>query len=186
MIHPKANELFEFIDNRLDKVRAEEVMKHLEGCPLCRRKVELERSTRIVVHDEPLVNVRRGFSASVMVRLVTPTRDPLALRILGKVGGFVAMLVVLAVIGFAIFKASGVTEKPDTTPSAVPQVVAPLSTLYENGIEAIDHQTLTIAQTIENAGDARFWRTVMITVLTIGILSAADKLFGKRFVRLKQ
>ena len=48
-----------------------------------------------------------------MVNVAAPARDPLVLRLLSKLGSFVAMIVVLAVIGLAIFKVSGTSEQPD-------------------------------------------------------------------------
>lgn len=185
MNHPTTQELFEFIDNRLNEGRAATITIHLAECALCRRRAELERATRLMVRSEPLVKARAGFSASVMVNLVMPRQDSLVLRVLNKMGSLVAMIVVLVVIGIAISNVSSVTDQSDTTSTSITQLVAPLSAMYTKGTETFVNRSTTIAQAIENAGDVRFWKTVLIVALSIGVLAAADKVFGKRFLNLK-
>jgi uncharacterized membrane protein len=116
---------------------------------------------------------------------MTPARDPLVLRLLSKLGSFAAMIVVLAVIGFAIAQVSNVTEQSEKKSSSITQIVAPLSEMYAKGMQIFVYRTSTITQAIENAGDVQFWKTVFIVVLTIGVLAAADRLFSRRFIKLR-
>ena len=185
MNHPTTAELFEFIDNRLGKERSVQVESHLAECANCRRRIEFERSTRRIVQSEPLFRAPERLAALVMVNVAAPTRDPLLLRLLSKLGSFVAMIAVLAVIGLAIAKVSGGNDQPDKTSSYITQVAAPLSEAYTKGLQIFVHQTSTISQSIENTGDAQFWKTVFIVLLSIGVLVAADKLFGRRFIKLR-
>jgi len=185
MNHPAATELFEFIDSRLAKERAREVAVHVAECTHCRRRIEFERSTRRVVQSEPLVRASERLAALVMINVAPQTRDPLALRLLGKLGSVVAMIVVLAVIGFAIAQISSVTDQSAPTSSSITKVVAPISDAYAKGIQTFIDHTSTITQAIENAGDAQFWKTICIVVLSVAVLAAADRAFGKRFIKLR-
>lgn len=185
MNHPATTELFEFIDSRLAKERAREVAVHLTECAPCRRRVEFESSTRRIVQSEPLAKAPERLTASVMLNVAPRTRDPLALRLLGKLGSVAAMIVVLGVIGFAIAQISNVTDQSATTSSPISQIVAPISDAYAKGIQRFVDHTSTITQAIENAGDAQFWKTVFIVVLSVAVLAAADRAFGKRFIKLR-
>jgi hypothetical protein len=185
MNHPSPTELLEFIDDRLGKERAGEITAHLAGCALCRRKVELERSTRKIVRSEPLVKAPAGLSISIMVNLVTSPGDSWVLQLLGKLGSFMAMIVVLAVVGFAIVQVSSVNGESDKTSSSITQIVAPLSLLYAKGAQTFTLQMSKFTQAIETKSAARMWQTVFILILTIGVLAAADKVFGKRFMKLR-
>ncbi len=185
MNHPTTPELFEFIDNRLNKEHAGQVASHLAECTYCRRRAELERSTHRIVQSEPLFKAPERLAALVMVNVTAPARDPLALRLLSKLGSFVAMIVVLAVVGLGIVKVSDTNNQPDKASSSITQVVAPLADVYTKGMQTFVNRTSTITQAIENAGDVQFWKTVFIVVLTIGVLAAADRLFGRRFIKLR-
>ncbi len=185
MIHPSTPELFEFIDNRLSKVETDKITAHLVVCAPCRQRAELERSMRQIVRHEPLLKAPAGLAALVMVNVAAPSRDPLVLRLLGKLGSFVAMLVVLAVIGFAIVQVSSVNNQSDKTSSSITQIIAPLSEMYAKGMQTFVHRTLTITEAIETTGDIQFWKTVFIVALTIGVLAVADRVFGRRFVKLR-
>jgi len=184
MSHPTRSELFEFIDGRLEKKRAEEITLHLSECAQCRREAELERSTKAVVQSAPLDKVREGFSASVMVNLAAPAGDPFILKLLGKLGSVVAMIVVLAVIGLAVVHESDTTDQPERTPSAITQFVTPISDLYAMGLDRFAARTATISRAIENAGSPQFWQVLFFIGLTAGVLIVADRIFGKRFLRL--
>jgi anti-sigma factor RsiW len=185
MNHLMTSELFEFVDNRLGKERAGQVASHLAECAHCRRRAELERSTRHIVQSEPLFKAPERLAALVMVNVAAPERDPLVLRLLSKLGSFVAMIVVLAVVGLAIVKVSGANEQPDKTSSSIIQVVAPFSEAYAKGMESFIDRTTTITQAMETKAGAQFWKTVFIVLLTIGVLVAADRVFGKRFIKLR-
>ena len=185
MNHPTTSELFEFIDNRLGKERAGQVTSHLAECAPCRRQAELERSTHHIVQSEPLFKAPERLAALVMISVAAPMRDPLVLRLLSKLGSLVAMIVVLAVVGLGIVKVSGTNDQPDKTSSSITQVVAPLSEVYTKAMQTFVNRTSTISQSIENAGDVQFWKTVFIIALTIGVLVAADRVFGKRFIKLR-
>jgi len=185
MTHPTTPELFEFIDNRLGEERTGKVASHLAECSYCRRRAELERSTHRIVQSEPLFKAPERLAALVMVNVDAPARDPLLLRLLGKLGSFVAMIVVLAVIGLAISKVSGLNEQSNNNSPSLTNVVAPLSEIYEKGIQTFVNGTSTISQSIENAGGVQFWKTVFIIVLSIGVLAGADRVFGKRFMKLR-
>jgi len=185
MIHPTSPELFEFIDSRLGKEENAKIAAHLAVCAPCRRKVELERSMGRIVKDEPLVKAQAGLAALVMVNVTTPSRDSLVLRFLSKLGSLVAMLIVLAVIGFAISQVSGTNDRSDKTSPSITQIVAPASEMYEKGLEAFVQRTSAITQALETAGDVQFWKTVFIIALTIGVLAAADRVVGRRFIKLR-
>ena len=185
MNHPTTPELFEFIDNRLGKERAGQVASHLAECVLCRRRTELERSTRHIMQSEPLFKAPERLAALVMVNVAAPPRDPLVLRLLSKLGSFMAMIVVLAIVGLAIVKVPGAIDQPDKTSSSITHVVAPLSEVYAKGMQTFIDRTSTITQAIETTGDVQFWKTVFIIALTIGVLVAADRVFGKRFIKLR-
>ncbi len=185
MNHPTTTELFEFIDNRLGKERAGKVASHLAECAYCRRRAELERSTHRIVQSEPLFKASEHLAALVMVNVAAPARDPLALRLLSKLGSFVAMIVVLAVIGLAISKVSSVNEQADNSSPSLTYVTTPLSEIYRKGIQTFMNGTSTISQSIENAGGVQFWKTVFMAVLSIGALAGADRVFGKRFMKLR-
>ncbi len=185
MNHPTTPELFEFIDNRLDEERADKVASHLAGCAYCRRRAELERSTHRIVQSEPLFKASEHLAALVMVNVAAPARDPLLIRFLGKLGSFVAMIVVLAVIGLAISKVSSMNDQSENSSPSSAHVVAPLSEVYEKGIQSFMNGTITITHSIESAGDAQFWKTIFFVTLSIGVLAGADKVFGKRFMKLR-
>ena len=42
-----------------------------------------------------------------------------------------------------------------------------------------------MTQAIENARRAQLWKTVFIIALSIGVLAAADRVFGRRFMKLR-
>lgn len=185
MNHPTTTELFELIDNRLGKERAARIMTHLAECPRCRGWAELERLTRRTVQSEPLVKAPDRLAALVMVNVASPGRDPLLLRLLGKLGSFVAMLVVLAVIGLAIFKVSGASEQPDNSAPSIAHVVAPVSAVYEKGIQAFANGTSAMIQSFEKESSAQLLKTVFIIALSIGVLAAADRMFGRKFMKAR-
>ena len=185
MNHLTTSELFEFIDNRLGKERAGQVASHLAECVLCRRRAELEHSTHQIVQSEPLFKAPERLAALVMISVAAPMRDPLVLRLLSKLGSLVAMIVVLAIVGLAIVKVPGANDQPDKTSSSITQVVAPLSEVYAKGMQTFVDRTSAITQAIETTGDVQFWKTVFIIALTIGVLVAADRVFGKRFIKLR-
>jgi hypothetical protein len=185
MSHPETPELFEFIDSRLDKERAGEVEAHLAVCALCRRRAELERSMRHIVRYEPLAKAPAGLSALIMVDLAAPMRDSLVLRLLSKLGSFVAMIVVLAVVGIIIVQFSNENEDSGRTSSSITQIVVPLSDMYTKGVQTFVYRTSAITQAIETKADVQFWKTVFVVLLTIGVLAGADRMFGKRFMKVR-
>ncbi|GEM_PF-2865966 len=185
MNHPTTAVLFEFIDNRLGKGPAADVASHLAECARCRRSVELENSTRRLIKSEPLIKAPDRLAARVMVNVVSPGRDPLFLRLLGKLGSIVAMIVVLAVIGLAISRVSAASGQTDDGSTSITNVVTPLSEVYEKGIQSYANGTSTIVQSLEKDGSAQLWKTVFIIALSVGVLVAADRVFGRRFLKLK-
>jgi hypothetical protein len=185
MNHITTPELFEFEDNRLDKDRAGQVASHLAVCAHCRRRAELERSTHHIVQSEPLIKAPEHLAALVMVNVAAPARDPFVLRLLSKLGSLMAMFAVLVVIGLAISKVSGMNEQTDNSWQSITHAVAPLSEIYGRCMQVFVNGTSTISQSIESAGDIQFWKTVFLIVLTIGVLVAADKMFGRRFIKLR-
>ena len=140
MSHPTTEELFEFIDNRRGKEETDKIAAHLAVCPACRQRVEMERSIKHIVRHEPLFNAPAGLAALVMVNVAAPSRDSLALRVLGKLGSLVAMAVVLAVIGFAIVQVSSVNDQSDKTLSSITKITGPLSTMYTKGMQTFYHR----------------------------------------------
>ncbi len=184
MNHPTTPEFFEYIDNRLSKERAAQIASHLVECGYCRQRAELERSTHRIVQSEPLFKAPEHLAALVMVNVAAPGRDSLALRLLSKLGSLVAMVVVLAVVGLAISKVSG-NEQPDSSSPSTTYVLAPLSEAYGKGIQIFVNGTSTMTQSIENAGDTQFWKTVFSVALSIGVLAGADRVFGRRFLKLR-
>ena len=185
MNHPTTSELFEFVDNRVGKERAGQIGSHLTECAHCRRQVELERSTRRIVQSEPLITALERLAALVMIHVGTPARDPLALRLLGKLGSFVAMIVVLAVVGLAISNVSEVNDQPNNSSPSITHVVAPLSEVYEKAIQSLTSESSSMTQSFENTGDVQFWKTVFIVALSIGAVAAADRVLGRRFIKLR-
>ncbi len=185
MNHPTASELFEFIDNRTAVERAGQIASHLAECAQCRRKAELEQSTHRIVQTEPLVKAPDRMAAMVMVNLAPPARDPFPLRILSKLGSLVAMAVVLAVIGLAISRVSGTSAQHDDNPQLVDHIVAPLSDAYRKGIKSFTNETSALTPLIEKSAAAQIWKTVFIIGLSIGVLAAADRVFGRRFIKLR-
>ncbi len=185
MNHPTTSELFEFIDNRLGRGQTRQVESHLAECAHCRQWTELERSTRRIVQSEPLFKASEHLAALVMVNVAAPARDPLALRLLSKLGSFVAMIVVLAVVGLAIVKVPTVSEQSNSSSPLIDHAVAPLSEFYGKSIQTFVKGASAMTQTIENAGDPQFWETLFIVALTIGVLVGADRVFGKRFLKLR-
>jgi hypothetical protein len=185
MNHPTTPELFEFIDNRLEKERADQIASHLTECAHCRRKAEFEHATRRIVQSEPLIKAPERLAALVMVNVGAPARDPLALRLLSKLGSFVAMIVVLAVVGLAISKVSATNEQSDNSSTSITHVVTPLSEVYEKGIQSFTSESSAITQSFENSGDVQFWKTVFIVALSIGAIAAADRVFGRKFIKLR-
>jgi predicted anti-sigma-YlaC factor YlaD len=185
MNHLTASELFELVDNRLDEERKRRLEAHLAFCDRCRRAVELERSVRHVVRSSPIIKAPEGLSALIMANLSIGANDSLILRLLGKLGSFVAMAMVLAVIGFVIVQVSDVKEKSGVLSSSFAQIVAPLTESYTKGVQTFIYQTSAITQAIDSKSGARFWNTIFIVLLTFGVLAAADKMFGKRLTKLR-
>ena len=185
MNHPTSAEFFEFMDQRLDEKRAGEIAAHVAACDQCRRRVALERSTRNIVRSEFLVKAPASLSSSVMVNLGTPTRDSLALRFLSKVGAVVAMLIVLTVIGFVIAQVTNAPDNSEEKTSPVTKIVSPLSDLFAKGTQSFIDRSSAMSQAIESKAAPEFWKTLCFVILAIGILAAADRLFGKRFMKLR-
>lgn len=185
MNHLTASELFELVDNRLDEGRKRGLEAHLAVCDRCRRAVELERSVRHVVRNAPIVKAPEGLSASIMVKLSTRADDSLILRLLGKLGNFIAMAAVLAVIGFVIVQVSDVKVRSAGSSSSFTHIVAPLTEMYTKGVQTFNYRTSAITQAIDSKSGARFWNTIFIVLLTFCVLAAADKMFGKRLTKLR-
>ena len=185
MNHLTAQELVELVDDRLDEGRKRGLEAHLAVCDRCRRAVELERSIRHVVQNASLVKAPEGLSASIMGNLSTRADDSLSLRLLGKLGSFIAMAVVLAVVGFAIVQVSDVKVKSAGPPSSLTQIAAPFTEIYSKAVQTLNSRSSAIAKAIDSRSGARFWNTIFIVLLTFGVLAVADKLFGKRLTKLR-
>jgi len=185
MNHPTSAEFFEFVDQRLNKKRAAEIAAHVASCENCRRRVALERSTRNIVRSEFLVKAPAGLPTSIIVNLGSPARDSFALRLLGKFGAVVAMVIVLLVIGFSISTVSNVEIAPESKSSPLTKIVAPFSDIYTSGTQTLIDRSSAIAQAIENKTAPEFWETLCLVLVTIGVLAGADRVFGKRFIKLR-
>ncbi len=185
MNHLTAQELFEMVDNRIDERTKHGLEAHLAVCDRCRRAVALEHSVRNVVRNAPVVKAPEGLSASVMLNISTRAYDSLILRLLGKLGSFIPMAVVLAVIGFVIVQVSDVKVTSAGSPSSFTHIVAPLTEIYTKGVQIINYRTSAITQAIDSKSGARFWNTIFTVLLTFGVLAAADKMFGKRLTKLR-
>lgn len=184
MNHLTAQALFELVDNRLDDGRKHEWEAHLAVCDRCRRTVALERSMQHVIRNAPVVKAPEGLSTLMMVNLSTQANDSLILRLLGKLGSFVAMAVVLAVIGFVIGMVSDVKVKSTGSSPSFTHIVAPLADIYKKGVQSFNYRASAITQAIDLKREARFWNTVFIVLLTFVALAAADKMLGKRLTKL--
>jgi hypothetical protein len=120
-----------------------------------------------------------------MVNFSTRANDSLILRLLGKLGNFVAMAVVLAVIASVIVLVSDVKVKSTGSYSSFTHTVAPLTEMCTKGLQTFNYGTSAITQAIDSKTGARFWNTIFIVLLTFGVLAAADKMFAKRLTKLR-
>ena len=140
---------------------------------------------RHVIKSAPLIKAPNGLSAVIMVRLSTRANDSVSVRILSKVGSFAAMALVLGVIGFAIVFVSDTNLKSPETSSYVTQLAGPIMAMFSKGAQTFTHQTSVITQIIESNSGARFWNTILVVLLTFGVLAAADKMICKRLTKLR-
>ena len=185
MNHLLSAELFEFVDQRLSEKRSGEIAAHVAACDQCRRRVELERSTRTIVRSEFLVKAPASLSSSIMVNLGTPARDSFVLRLLGKFGAVVAMLIVLSVIGFVIAQVSNMSESPESKSSPIAKIVSPFSDILTSGTQSLLDRSSALSQAVEAKAAPKFWKTLCFVILAIGLLAGADRVFGKRFIKLR-
>jgi hypothetical protein len=185
MNHPSSADFFEFVDQRLSEKRAGEIAAHIAECGQCRKRLTLERSTRSIVRSEFLVKAPASMSSSVMVNLGSPRRDSIVLRLLGKFGAVVAMLIVLSVIGFVIAQVSNVADSPEARSSPVTKIISPISDIFTSGTQSLVDRSSAISEAIESKTAPEFWKTLCLVILTIGVLAGADRVFGKRFIKLK-
>lgn len=95
------------------------------------------------------------------------------------------MVIVLSVIGFVIAQVSNVAEHSEVKPSPTTRIVSPLSNAFASGTQALIDRSSTLSQAIEAKAAPEFWRTLCTVLLTIGVLAGADRVFGKRFIKLR-
>jgi Putative zinc-finger len=185
MNHPSSAEFFEFIDRRLSGKRAREIAAHVSECVECRKRAALERSTREVVRSESIVKAPAGLSSSIMVNLGSPARDSFVLKVLGKFGAVVATMIVLTVIGLVIARVSDMPEFSEVKSSRTTDIFSPLSDPVASGMQTLVDRSSAFSQTIEAKATPEFWKTLCFVILTLGVLAGADRVFGKRFIKLR-
>ena len=120
-----------------------------------------------------------------MVNVAAPGRDPLALRLLSNLGSFVAMIVVLAVVGLAIVKVSGASEQSDSSSPLIDSRCRPVIGSLREGHTNIRERNVSDDPDNRKREYPQFWETLFIVALTIGVLAGADRVFGRRFLKLR-
>ena len=105
--HTTADQLLGFLDGSLPASGKREVEEHLRICASCRKAMDdfraLDRSLRRV----PVVQASRGFTGTVMTRILSGGKEPITFRLLTGLAYAFAMLIVLVVLG-VVFIATGV------------------------------------------------------------------------------
>lgn len=181
MEHLKLSELQEWAE-RAAAGRSEQALPgHLRECRRCQNEYRFQlamvRSLRMPSHAAP-PSVKR----MVMNRIVSPTRQGLALRLLSGGGRAVAMAAVLAVVFFALtMNFPGTPEAAKSGPAT--QVFGQLSSYYAEAKEFLTSHSDALRPPSERNGDGN--RLVIMTLVVLGGLGLVDRFVIRRFVHLK-
>ncbi len=107
--HITPDRFLEYIDGTLGAPDRSRVDEHLASCSSCRTAFRdfqlLDRS----LHNIPLQKTSRGFTGSVMSRVLSGGKEPFTFRILTGIAYAFAMLIVLVILG-GVFVLTGVID----------------------------------------------------------------------------
>ncbi len=181
MNHLTWNELFDYLDDPTGSARRQEIQRHLDECPRCRRLVDSQRSFERTARRIDPVEPSANFTRRVVGILQGDRKERGLFRILTVLGAGIPLLLVGVLIGYAI-SLGGASDNQGTGDlfggvlgdwgSAVERVQAALGTLLGDTGNAV-----------AQAGKADVLLIAVLTLASVLLLLVADRMFLRRILR---
>lgn len=183
MSHLTYQQILEFVDEKASKVEREQIMNHVRSCKRCAEIVLQEQNLTHAIKSVPLTGTSRRFTAKVMEKVLPGSIDSFLFRILSGGGRILAMMAILAVVGYAL---SLNFSDPESKISARPSgLVEKLDQDYRDVWTVLLNQQKQLTRGILETSDTRQWELVGMILLTFMILALLDRFVFRPLTKLK-
>lgn len=157
----------------------EALRRHAAECSRCAREVAIQRSLARAAKESPLVKTSPGFTRSVMEIVNPGSRETWLFRMLGGTGKMLAMVVVLAVVGYAL------TFLPNSASTGVGQseISKLFSDYYAQMQQVLTQQAGNLSQTMSSQTATDESKVLSMTIVSILALALLDRFILRPILR---
>jgi hypothetical protein len=183
MNHLTTIEVLQIVDETTANGVRTKILAHLEVCPRCRQEVELQRRLLRVAKSTPLVRPSAQLKTRVLDAIDPRARPTFVTRIVNNLGSILAMGMVLTVVWYVASNpaATGGTRQPSMFSDAVKAYVE----YYTRARDIVVHEKVRLIGEPAKNHPAKNDDIVLMTVFSVLILVAVDRLVVRRFIKIR-
>lgn len=183
MSHATIEQIHGIIDRTLGEPERERLMVHITSCQKCSGVLALEQSIVKAIRNAPLVKPSGQFTAKVMERILPGNSGSLLFRALSAGGKTLAMIAVLAVVGYVLTLNVPGDEGKGRTESS--QFMKTFSQYYQEASRFISAQSKQMSRGMVETTAAKQWEIIGMIVMTFVILLLIDRHVVRPLMKLK-
>lgn len=178
--HYTSAELQEFVDGRFSVEQEVEFHRHLDGCAGCRRAYQTLTKLDTVIKQLPVEHAHADLTGKVMARLNVVKKSPLLFRFLENIAYVFGLALVLAIM-LTAFVLTGVVDfgEVEEQTGMAGEVMSRSLDLVVGSLAGVGEWMARYVPFATGQGSSGI---IVAMVLVIGILAAADRFLGRKFV----
>jgi hypothetical protein len=183
MNHLTSSEVLQIVDETLANGVRTKIIAHLEICPRCRQEVEFQRKLLRAAKGAPLVRPSSELRAKVLNAVIPRDKKSLLSKIVNNLGNIVAMGMVLSVVWYAGSRTSPSGESRQ--PSVFSEAVKTYVDYYARARDFVAKKQIQISGEPAKNAPKGSDNVVLLTVISIVVLVAADRYVVRRLLRVR-
>ncbi len=157
------------------------LLRHVADCRRCAREVAIQRSLARATKDAPVVKTSAAFTRKIMESVDPGSRQTWLFRLLGGTGNVFAMVLVLAIIGYALVFSPG-TSGASSEPSAMSKL---LTEYYGQLQQVLVQASSTTKGIIASKAPAEESKIFIMMIASVLVLLLLDRFVLGRFLRTR-
>ena len=158
------------------------LLRHVADCRRCAREVAIQRSLARAAKEAPVVKTSASFTRKIMESVDPGSRQTRLFRVLGGTGNVFAMVLVLAIVGYALVLSPG-TSGATSEPSAMSKL---LTEYYGQLQQVLVQASGTMKGTIASQAPAQESKIFIMMIASILILLLLDRFVLGRFLHMRR
>jgi hypothetical protein len=183
MSHLSPIEVFQIVDETTANGERTRIVAHLEICARCRQEVELQRRILRVSKSASLVRPSEKLRSNVLDIVAPRPRKNLVTLVVNNLGNVLAMAMVLTVVWFAAN--SPVPAAESGKPSIFADAVKVYLEYYSRARDLVTREEVRLVGEPAKSVPTGSGNVMLMTVVSVLILVAADRFVVRRFLRIR-